>query len=308
MTSEEVLGFNPKQSEYKCQMITVTPKKAQYILDKHNNDNRDFYKTQFKALDKSLGKHGWCYDGSSMSFNTNGQLTEFQHRLDRIVYHGLTVTVPVMLGIEPEVQQKIAPPKARTPVDAIFRKDRSVVKDDESVLRQFLFRRGGEKLNMENAVDNWRKYKPNVLDGRKIGKIVLKKKTSRFQSWKKEIQGFCALMSFIKKEDVARNLLNILQAHIDGKETTLSKGFEKYKETEVTSGLDISGPEKSNTRFLMLCAAADRIIESPDGMIEFGLTREKCVHEKMKTKTLGSVYRKFLVDPDNIGNKAYITS
>ena len=55
---------------------------------------------------------------------------------------------------------------------------------------------------MENAVDNWRKYKPNVLDGRKIGKIVLKKKTSRFQSWKKEIQGFCALMSFIKKEDV----------------------------------------------------------------------------------------------------------
>ena len=176
MTSEEVLGFNPKQSEYKCQMITVTPKKAQYILDKHNNDNRDFYKTQFKALDKSLGKHGWCYDGSSMSFNTNGQLTEFQHRLDRIVYHGLTVTVPVMLGIEPEVQQKIAPPKARTPVDAIFRKDRSVVKDDESVLRQFLFRRGGEKLNMENAIDMWELYKPNVLKGREIGKIVLKKK------------------------------------------------------------------------------------------------------------------------------------
>ena len=103
-------------------------------------------------------------------------------------------------------------------------------------------------------------------------------------------------MSFIKKEDVARNLLNILQAHIDGKETTLSKGFEKYKVTEVTSGLDISGPEKSNTRFLMLCAAADRIIESPDGMIELGLTREKCVHERMKTKTLASVYRKFLKD------------
>ena len=308
MTSEEVLGFNPKQSEYKCQMITVTPKKAQYILDKHNNDNRDFYKTQFKALDKSLGKHGWCYDGSSMSFNTNGQLTEFQHRLDRIVYHGLTLTVPVMLGIEPEVQQKIAPPKARTPVDAIFRKDRSVVKDDESVLRQFLFRRGGEKLNMENAIDMWELYKPNVLKGREIGKIVLKKKTSRYQPWKKEIRGFCASMSFIEKEDVAINLLNILQAHIDGDETTLSKGFDKFRENEVKSGVDITGPEKSNTRFLMLCAAADRIIESPDGMIEFGLTREKCVHEKMKTKTLGSVYRKFLVDPDNIGNKAYITS
>ena len=58
----------------------------------------------------------------------------------------------------------------------------------------------------------------------------------------------------------------------------------------------------------MLCAAADRIIESPDGMIELGLTREKCVHERMKTKTLVSVYRKFLFDPDNIGTKAYITS
>ena len=305
MTSEEVLGFNPKQSEYTCQMVTITPKIAQYILDKHNNDNRDFYKTQFKALDKSLAKHGWCYDGSSMSFNTNGQLTEFQHRLDRIVYHDLTVSVPVLLGIEPEVQQKIAPPKARTPVDAIFRKDRSVVKDDESVLRQFLFRRGGEKLNMENAIDMWAMYKPNVLKGREIGKIVLKKRTSRYQPWKKEIQGFCALMVSIKKEKVARNLLEVLQAHIDGKETTLSRDFDKYRKNEVTSGLDISGPEKSNTRFIMLCAAADRLIESPDGMIELGLTREKCVHEKMKSRVVGSVYREFLEDPDNNGTKAY---
>ena len=72
MNSEENLGFNPKQSKYDCFMHTLTPDMAQYILDYHNKDNRPFYQSQLKEIDKSLDTDGWCPDGGSMTFNTNG--------------------------------------------------------------------------------------------------------------------------------------------------------------------------------------------------------------------------------------------
>lgn len=302
MNSEDVLGFNPKQNDYNCFMHTITPEKAQYILDNHNKDNRPFYATQLKALDKSIAEDGWCIDGGSMSFNHEGHLTEFQHRLDRIVENDLTVEVPVVVGVVVDTFEKSAPAKKRYPVDQMYRIDKTVVKEDETALRQLLSRRQGEKLNMKNAKRLWRLWKKNVRKGIQLSKDIVEN-TESFKSWNKEILGFASLMVSIKQEKVAKTLLTLLKNHVHGQETTLTKDFRKFVKTEAGAALDITNTEKSNSRFLLLCAAADKINKRLDGMIELGLTKDKCVHERMKHK---GVYREFLEDPDNIGTKAYI--
>ena len=300
MNSEENLGFNPKQSKYDCFMHTLTPDMAQYILDYHNKDNRPFYQSQLKEIDKSLDTDGWCPDGGSMTFNTNGDLTEFQHRLDRIAYNDLTVPVPVVVGVPPDTFIKTAPAKKRTPVDEMYRKDKTVVKDDEVTLRQFLYRRGGVKLNMKNAISMWREYKKSVRKGRKLSKDILKNPT--YRAWGKEVLGFSALMDSISQEETAKTLLTLLGKEIHGEGTTLTKDFRKFVKTEAGDALDMTGTEKSNSRFLLLCAAADKVNKRSDGKIELGLTKDKCVHERMKHN---GVYRKFLVDPNGIGTLAH---
>ena len=300
MNSEEILGFNPKQKEYACQMVTVTPDMAQYILDYHNKDNRPFYATQLKALDKSIAEDGWCIDGGSMSFNHKGHLTEFQHRLDRIVENDLTVQVPVVVGVVPDTFIKTAPAKKRTPVDEMYRKDKTVVKDDEVTLRQFLYRRGGVKLNMKNAISMWREYKKSVRKGRKLSKDILKNPT--YRAWGKEVLGFSALMDSISQGETAKTLLTLLEKEIHGESTTLTKDFRKFVKTEAGDALDMTGTEKSNSRFLLLCAAADKVNKRSDGKIELGLTKDKCTHERMKHN---GVYRKFLIDPDGYGTLAH---
>jgi len=304
MTSEEVLGFDPKQSEYKCFMVTITPEKAENILKNHNEDNRPFYQTQLKAIDKSIDDDGWCNDGGSMTFNTNGDLTEYQHRLDRIKVRKLTEQVPVVVGVKPDAFTKTAPAKKRTPVDEMYRKDSSVVKDDETGLRQVLKREGRTSLTMKNAIEEWKNWKSYVRNGRKIAKDIVDK-TEDYKSWGKEIVGFASLMVHIGEESTAKNLLSLLKKQVHGEETTLTKEFVKYRDFDSGSPLNMSNAEKANIKFLMLCHAADRLKEQPDGMIQLALTPDKCTHDKMKKK---GVYNKFLFDASNIGNRAYITS
>jgi hypothetical protein len=298
-TAMEVLGFNPKSDEYKFFDVMMTPEMAKWILDYHNNDNRDFYKSQLAALDKSINDHSWQRDGGVCVFNSDGNLHEFQHRLDRIVANKLTVPVGICLGADKESFTKTAPAKARHPVDEMYRKDKSATKEDETCLRQILARRGGsEKLTLPNAIAMWTLWKTVVRAGRKITKDIIKN-TESFKSWNKELLGFNSLMVSIDKKNVAVNLMKLLENQVHGKETTLGKGFNIFKKGDIFTA-DTTNTEKSNIRFLMLCHAADQLEKRPNGMIEWDISSAKCNHEVMKK--YGN-YRKFLVDPDNIGRK-----
>jgi hypothetical protein len=298
-TAMEVLGFDPKSDEYEFFAVMMTPEMAKWILDYHNNDNRNFYKSQLAALDKSIADHGWQRDGGVAVFNTDGNLIEAQHRLDRIIVNKLTVPFGVCLGAEKESFTKTAPAKQRHPVDEMYRKDKSATKEDETCLRQILARRGGtEKLTLPNAIAMWKQWKKIVREGREITKGIIKN-TESFKSWNKELLGFNSLMVSIGKKEVAVNLMNLLENQVHGKETTLSKGFDNFKKGDIFTA-DTTNTEKSNIRFLMLSHAADQLEKRPNGMIEWDLSSAKCNHEVMKK--YGN-YRKFLVDPDNIGRK-----
>ena len=77
--SSEILGFDPKSTKEEIFQVEMTPEMAEYILRNHNNSNRKFVKAQQNAIKKSWDKFGWLFDGGVCAFNTDGQLTEFQH-------------------------------------------------------------------------------------------------------------------------------------------------------------------------------------------------------------------------------------
>ena len=300
-TAMEVLGFNPKSDEYEFFVVMMTPEMAKWILDHQNNDNRSFYKSQLAAIDKSINDHSWQRDGGVCVFNSEGNLHEFQHRLDRIVANKLTVPVGICLGADKESFTKTAPAKQRYPVDEMYRKDKTATKLDETCLRQILARRGGdEKLTLPNAIAMWKIWKPIVREAIKITNTLVSKSES-FKSWNKELLGFNALMVSIGKKDVAINMMQLLnnQVHADKSKTTLGNGFDRFKKGDIFTA-DTTNTQKSNIRFMMLSHASDQLEKTSNGMIEWTLTSAKCSHESMKQ--YGN-YRKFLVDPDNIGKK-----
>ena len=122
--SEKVLGFNPYSKEADSFIIEITPEQAQYILDYHNEDNRKLVKSQVNNIVKSINNDGWLFDGQPLTFNIEGNITEFQHRLHAIVETGVTAKISVTLGVETGCFTKCAAAKPRKAEDEIQRKDK----------------------------------------------------------------------------------------------------------------------------------------------------------------------------------------
>ena len=84
-------------------------------------------------------------DGQPLTFNNDGNITEFQHRLFAIVETGVTVRVVVVLGVDVGCFTKCAPTKPRKAEDGeIQRKDKTATQSGASTLRQLLKRRQGD--------------------------------------------------------------------------------------------------------------------------------------------------------------------
>ena len=292
--SEETLGFNPISNEYKCYMVMCTPEMAQYILDYHNYDNRKISKTQKAAISKSIERDGWQQDGGACTFNTKGNLTEFQHRLFVIVENNLTVTIPVVVGVQPESFTKTAAAKPRKPVDEIQRKDSTATSDEVTTLGQILSRRRGEKLSMQNAIKSWADWKIIVREGEELTKTFFEE-TDKWNPWRRNFSAWASLMISIDKKDAAKNFLSILKKEtLETKSTILPKEFCKFFAEHNTF---LSNTERVNLLWFMLSTASDRIIKKPNGDIEFNLTTGKCNHTDMKRV---GCYRQFLYNPDDV--------
>ena len=76
-----ILGFNPKSDVTKCFITHLTPAQARHILDYYNRDNRKISRSQVNKIYRSIENDNWLFDGQPMTFNKEGNLTEFQHRL-----------------------------------------------------------------------------------------------------------------------------------------------------------------------------------------------------------------------------------
>ena len=287
-----ILPFNPKSDIYDSQTVDITPEMAQYILDYHNKDNRQISKTQVNKIFRSIENDNWLLDGQPMTFNIDGNLTEFQHRLCAIAKcpKDRKFTVIVVTGVQRECFTKTATNKARKPIDEIQRKYRKAHSDEVSVLGDILKRRKVDRLSMQNAIvsyENWCKNVKNSIDTSGDFENVLDK----YSLQRKTLRAWIALCERHGYIDECKTFLQILDSDLEPdseNDVTLAVQFNAFFKEHVA---ELSNEKRMDCFYAMLCIATDRIIMRDDGMIDFNVTSKELEHHKMRNQ---GVYRKFL--------------
>lgn len=84
----------------------ITPKKAEEYLG-HNIKNRNIRRRDVDAIARDMKSGDWDFNGESIKFDTDGSLSDGQHRLLAIVESGTTQQMVVVRNIRPEAQDSI---------------------------------------------------------------------------------------------------------------------------------------------------------------------------------------------------------
>lgn len=83
--------------------VTITPQVAQMMLE-HNTHNRNLTASRAQAYARDMASGNWRYTGEGIKFGPDGTLLDGQTRLRAIVLSGVTITMPVWRGIDPDAQ------------------------------------------------------------------------------------------------------------------------------------------------------------------------------------------------------------
>jgi len=290
---KSILGFNPCSKEIQAFLCSITPEMAQYILDHHNKDNRKIDKSQQQKIARSILEDGWLEDGQPLTFNTEGNITEAQHRLLAIVQTEVTVQMVVVTGVDIGCFTKCAPAKPRKAEDEIQRKDKTATPSEVSTLRQLLIRRQGVKLTIQNAIDQWINWRLVVREGRKLVDGFFDS-VEDYNPWERTFAAWASLMLSIGEEETATTLLALLQAEVleDESASCLTREFRQFF---LENSVYMSNAGRTNFIFQLLCVASDRLKKQPNGEIQLGLSIDQFNHDYLKKK---GVYRKFLENPN----------
>jgi len=83
-----------------------TPSKSSEVLDYHNPTNRKIYLGRVIELAQLMKKNGgWEFNGSSLVFDSDGDLANGQHRLSALVRTGCSLDLVTVRGVKPKVAQ-----------------------------------------------------------------------------------------------------------------------------------------------------------------------------------------------------------
>lgn len=96
-----IAASKPTQSN-----IVVGPDEAKRWLAT-NVRNRHLRKAQVAAYARDMAAGRWKFTGESIKFDRDGHLLDGQHRLAAIEQSGVSITMPVMRGLDPDVQHNM---------------------------------------------------------------------------------------------------------------------------------------------------------------------------------------------------------
>lgn len=107
--------------------VTITPQVAQMMLE-HNTHNRNLTESRAQAYARDMASGNWRYTGEGIKFGPDGTLLDGQTRLRAIVLSGVTITMPVWRGIDPDAQLVMDSGRPRSNSDALsLRGEKDVV-------------------------------------------------------------------------------------------------------------------------------------------------------------------------------------
>jgi hypothetical protein len=291
--SLKILPFNPKSDIYDTFKVDITPEMAQHILDYFNKDNRKISKSQVNKIFRSIENDNWLLDGQPMTFNTDGNLTEFQHRLAAIskCTPDRTFTVIVVVGVQPECFSKTATNKKRNPIDEIQRKYSKAHKDEVSILGDILKRQRKWRLSMQNAISSYENWFKNISNSLKVSGDY-ENLMDKFSLQRKTVRAYVALCERYGYLEECKTFLELLDNELDEDAdspiSTLSTQFLNFWNS---TAVDLSNEKRMDVLYSMLCVATDRIIMRDDGMIELNVVSSDLEHVEIERQ---GVYRKFL--------------
>lgn len=286
-----VRSWKTKSKTYNTYVIEITPERAQKILDEYNIDNRKMTKSQVNAVLKSIAKEGWIKDGGALLFNTDGAITEFQHRLQAIVQSNTTAEIPVIEGVVPDSFTKGAKALIRKPIHEIQRKDDSVLPAEATTLGELVKRRKMQPLTLQTAIRYWNEWKSYV----RVGLLTITPffdNTTEFTHNKRVFAAWAALMEFHGQRDLAKTFLDLLEKQLlHEQETVLMTQFlQFFKDYSVYK----SNAGRTTFLYELICHTTDRLSKNPTGKIELGITDPSQIRKDR------GVYNLFLENPQNL--------
>lgn len=87
----------------KTQLMTITPKAAQDLLETRNGVNRPMRDSWVQALTAAMGRGEWKMTHQGIAITEKGRLFDGQHRLAAIVAHGKPMKMMVTTGLSDDV-------------------------------------------------------------------------------------------------------------------------------------------------------------------------------------------------------------
>ena len=80
----------------------IDPKRAEQYLEQNFKLNRNLMKQVVARYAGEMERGDWSFDGQTITFDTNGDLVDGQHRLAAVVQSKATIRLMVVRGAEPE--------------------------------------------------------------------------------------------------------------------------------------------------------------------------------------------------------------
>tara|TARA_B100000287_G_scaffold273706_1_gene257761 strand:+ start:220 stop:1167 length:948 start_codon:yes stop_codon:yes gene_type:complete len=274
-TVKTTLPFDPCCKEYETHHYEITPEQASYILKKHNKDNRKFSQSHTDNIYNSILRDRWYKDGQPITFNTDGNLTEAQHRLSAIAkFEGQDVRFEIIVttGVEPDCFSKCQPAKPRRPIDEVQRKYSEVTKSQYAILADILPKHG-QKVKIQTIVKEWEIWKKYVLEGDRLidneyyGNA---ENTQQYTSQRKTVGAWAAQSILNRRDSYARKFLELLSNDLDPdsdiETPVLITQFNKYF---IDNAPHLPNAQRLLLLYKMLCVAIDRLIINDEGNIQF---------------------------------------
>jgi hypothetical protein len=272
-------------SDKSCGIYQINAAQAQYILDNHNDDNRKLSASHVSKIKKNVTCDGWVFDGQPLTFNSQGNLTEGQHRLTVISQcsnrEKLFETV-VVTGVDPNTFSTTQGAKPRRAVDEIQRKYPTVTNESISVLTDLCQRKRGTSLDINNAIANYVEWRLFIDQGILCADSLLNS-TGKFDSQQKTVRAVATFCSRYGLEDEAEILFGMLEDEIiNGCSRKLTADMlDLWAENT-----DMPNEKRLKFLFKIFCVALDKIKGHEDGRVELGASLSNIFDMKSKSYNL----------------------